>query len=190
MIMFLNDLDIQPNDVALLVIAYHMQAATMGIFTKLEFVNGLTKMKIKSLEALKEAIPKLRNQINNTLMFPEIYKFAFNFYKENPQHKSIGLDVADMVLELVAQNKAHIAKFRKFLVKQKEYKSINMDQWVNLMDFSQSVDEDLSDYDAESASWPFIIDLYVEWVKEGHTGDSEEEKKEEPKKKGEYDFDF
>jgi len=100
----------------------------------------------------------------------------------------IPLDVTDSILELLINHKPHVPRFRKFLLKQKEVKAINQDQWINILEFVNSVPENLEGYD-ENSSWPFLIDLYVEWVRGGHTGDSEEvEEKVEKKKSDEYDF--
>jgi len=190
LIKFVTDLDIIPNDVALLVLGFHMEASIMGVFTKDEFISGLSKLKANSIGAIREMLPKLREELKVEKQFTEIYKYAHQFYKENPNHKVISLEVADSVLEMLANDRRHIPHFRKFLFKQKEYKGVNIDQWMNNLDFSCTVAENLEDYN-ESSSWPYLIDMFVEFVKEGHTGDSEEEKEvKKEKKPDEYEFEF
>jgi len=192
LIKFITDLEINPQDVALLVLGFHMGASIMGIFTKEQFVNGFLKLKLYTIQDIKDALPKLRDQLKSDLQFTEIFKYAHQFYKENQNHKVIPLDVADSVLEMLANDRPHIPRIRKFLRKQKEYKAINQDQWINILDFSRTVgEEDMTDY-TENSSWPYLFDLYVEWVQAGHTGDTEDEKevKKEEKKVDEYDFEI
>jgi hypothetical protein len=51
----------------------------------------------------------------------------------------------------------HMTAFRTFLKEVRvplmriQYKVINMDQWMSILEFSKSVKEDLSDYDENAA---------------------------------------
>ena len=42
--LFFADVGVDPEDVSLLVFSYHLQAKEMGIFTKDEFIKGMTKL--------------------------------------------------------------------------------------------------------------------------------------------------
>ncbi|KAH0616202.1 hypothetical protein JD844_027154 [Phrynosoma platyrhinos] len=54
--------------------------------------------------------------------------------------------------------------FHQFL-EQSKYKVINKDQWCNVLEFSRTINLDLSNYD-EDGAWPVLLDEFVEWYKE------------------------
>jgi len=92
------------------------------------------------------------------------------------------------MLQILIPDKPHISKFRKFLKKQKQYKVVNLDQWVSIYQFSTSVGPEFLEYEDDGA-WPVLLDMYVEWAKQGHTGDTQEEGEEgkEGKDEGKQD---
>jgi len=175
---FLKDLEITPDDIALLVIGYHLKAKIIGRFTKDEFVLGFIKLNLGSIESIKEMIPEFRQSVNqdeDTLK--EIFKYSHQFYREKLIHKTIPLDTAAHVLKTLLPSCPYISQFQKFIMKQREYKAINLDQWVNIYDFCTTMsmsESSILEY-SEGSSWPYLIDLFVEWFKEGHSGDSEED---------------
>ncbi|KAJ8795372.1 hypothetical protein J1605_018387 [Eschrichtius robustus] len=54
--------------------------------------------------------------------------------------------------------------FHQFL-EQSKYKVINKDQWCNVLEFSRTINLDLSNYD-EDGAWPVLLDEFVEWYKD------------------------
>nr|XP_048704298.1 DCN1-like protein 4 isoform X3 [Caretta caretta] len=54
--------------------------------------------------------------------------------------------------------------FHQFLEQQSKYKVINKDQWCNVLEFSRTINLDLSNYD-EDGAWPVLLDEFVEWYK-------------------------
>jgi len=107
-----------------------------------------------------------------------LYRYAHQFYREKPIHKSIPLDTAVHVLgTLLPVSCLLLNPFREFLLKQTEYKVINLDQWMNIYEFLFTVSQnEINDY-SEISSWPYIIDLFVEWRKEAKNGQTEENEK-------------
>jgi len=78
-------LDIKPNDVALLVIAFHLKATIMGIFTKEEFMTGFGKLKVNTIEGIKGIIPKLLEDLKNEKKNSMIYSnMPTNSTKKTP----------------------------------------------------------------------------------------------------------
>eukprot|EP00967_Tisochrysis_lutea_P094610 scaffold137605_cov17-Tisochrysis_lutea.AAC.1 len=65
-----------------LVIAFHMNAAAMGEFTKAEFSEGMLKMGVDSVDKLKKKLPELREELNNPDRFHDIYNYAYMFSRE------------------------------------------------------------------------------------------------------------
>ncbi|KAB1281912.1 DCN1-like protein 4 [Camelus dromedarius] len=51
------------------------------------------------------------------------------------------------------------------LHQQSKYKVINKDQWCNVLEFSRTINLDLSNYD-EDGAWPVLLDEFVEWYKD------------------------
>lgn len=170
-----GDLAVQPEDVVTLVLAWRLNAADMGYFTKEEFMAGLEKMNVDSVEKLISSLPMMRKELADPTKFKEIYRYAFQFSKSDKEQKSLDLETADGILGLLLggyENEdvsikpyPHMTAFRTFLKEQTQYKVINMDQWMSILEFSKSVKEDLSDYD-ENAAWPVLLDMFVEWKRE------------------------
>jgi len=85
LVQFITDLDIKPNDVALLVIAFHLKATIMGIFTKEEFMTGFGKLKVNTIEGIKGIIPKLLEDLKNEKKNSMIYSnMPTNSTKKTP----------------------------------------------------------------------------------------------------------
>lgn len=108
---------------------------------------------------------KLEAVLNNPTQFKDLYKFAFNYMKEDPAHKTVNLEISKAYLTLLIGQRPHIASFVEYLDHQTTYKGMNLDQWMTLLDFINSVKEDLSNYD-ENGAWPVILDSYVEWKRQ------------------------
>jgi DCN1-like protein 4/5 len=162
---FLEDINIDPEDVITLVIAYHLNAQEMGYFSREEFMSGFQKLNCDTIDKIKEKLPTLRYQLEDDTFFKEIYKYSFEFYKESKEKRGIDTDVAINLLRiLVGNEQPHVEKFITFLSDQQTYKSVNSDQWLLFFEFATSVKPDFSDYDPNGA-WPVIIDEYVEWAK-------------------------
>jgi len=160
-----DELGVSPDDVVVLVFAYHLNAQSMSCFSKEEFVAGLQKMGIDSISKLKGQFPAFKKELDEPTKFKEIYKFAFNFAKESPDQKIISVQIAEAVLKLLlSENQPHTKKLVKYLSQQTSYKALNMDQWMGLLEFQKSIKEDLSNYD-ENQAWPVILDEYAAWLK-------------------------
>jgi hypothetical protein len=180
---FLKDLGLSPMDVELLVIGYHLKEDIIGIFQKDKFVTGFAKLNMGSLESIKANLPSLRQSVEKPETLKELFRYAHHFYREKEVHKTIPLDTAVYVIGSLLPSRPFRDPFQRFIPKQKEYKAINIDQWINIYDFITTV-SDLNEY-SETSSWPYLIDLFVEWLKEGHTGESEEETKKQDNEDGE-----
>ena len=68
------------------------------------------------------------------------------------------------MLELLLDEESYpfIGPFRVFLQEQTSYKGVNKDQWVSLLEFCKTVEEDFSNYDENgSCSYFRIFFLFV-----------------------------
>lgn len=162
-----EDLEVQPEDVAVLVLAWHLKAKRSGFFSHDEFMNGCEEMRVDSLAKLKEKIPVFREELANETTFREVYEFAFTFSRETEESRSIDVEIAQGLLELLLHDLEVNFKQEmvEFLENQTSYKVVNKDQWRNILEFCKTTAPDLSNYD-ETSSWPVLIDEFVEWLKE------------------------
>jgi len=161
---FIEDLDLQADDVVLLVIAWHLKAKEMGTFTKEEFIGGLRSLGLDTLEKIRDSLDDLRSELSDETTFAQIYKFAFIFYKESANAKNIEINVANSLLGLLLPNRRHIPLLRQYLLEQTEYNVVNMDQWLAFLEFSKTVDDNFGNLEEDDA-WPSLLDSFVEWVK-------------------------
>eukprot|EP00026_Physarum_polycephalum_P013126 Phypoly_transcript_13498.p1 GENE.Phypoly_transcript_13498~~Phypoly_transcript_13498.p1 ORF type:complete len:279 (+),score=56.62 Phypoly_transcript_13498:134-970(+) len=159
-----KDLGVDPEDVLVLVLAYYLNAQKMGFFSKTEFITGLQKLGVDNISKLKGQLSNFRKDLDDQAKFKEIYRFAFGFAKER-ESKIIDLQTADALLALVLGSRyQHTEPLRQFLKEQTTYKSVNLDQWMNILEFSRSIKADLSNYD-ENSAWPVLLDEYCEWAR-------------------------
>jgi DCN1-like protein 4/5 len=159
-----KDLGVDPEDVVVLVFAWHLNAQSMGFFKREEFINGLQKLGVDSLSKLKSHLNNFRNDLEDSAKFKDIYRYAFIFAKEKEQ-KILDLSTSDAMLGLILGNRfPHTETFRQFLKEQTSYKSVNMDQWLSILEFVKTIKADFSNYD-ENGAWPVLLDEYVEWAR-------------------------
>ncbi|KAL6767454.1 hypothetical protein ACKKBF_B35300 [Auxenochlorella protothecoides x Auxenochlorella symbiontica] len=160
-----EDLEVSPEDPVMLVLSYHLQAATMCEFSREEFEGGLARLACDSLSKLRAALPGLRAQLDDASRFPEIYKYAYLFSREKGQ-KCVQQDVAIAMWQLLlpAHRWRYTQDWCDFL-QAKHNRAISRDTWNQLLDFILSVSPDFSDYD-DAGAWPYLIDEFVEHMRE------------------------
>jgi len=133
-----KDIGVDPEDVLVLVLAYYLNAQKMGFFSKTEFISGLQKLGVDNISKLKGQLSNFRKDLDDQVKFKEIYRFAFGFAKER-ESKIIDLPTADALLALVLGARyQHTEPLRQFLKEQTTYKSVNLDQWMNIVNGHES----------------------------------------------------
>ena len=89
--------------------------------------------------------------------------FFLFFHKDNDQ-RCLDIEVAKQMLGLLLSSRWRVfGLFAEFL-NESNYKVINKDQYFNILDFSRTVDDDLKNYD-ENSAWPVLLDEFVEWCR-------------------------
>ncbi|XP_024537706.1 DCN1-like protein 2 [Selaginella moellendorffii] len=163
--LFCEDLEVDPGDVVMLVISWHMKAATMCEWSKKEFMQGFHSIGVDSIPKLRSVLPALRAELKDEHKFRELYAFAFCWAREKGQ-KSLALDTAVRMWELLYEDRGWplINIWCQFL-QAKHNKAISKDTWSQLLEFSKSISPTLSNYDAEGA-WPYLIDEFAEYLVE------------------------
>lgn len=159
-----EDLQVDPADVAMLVLSWHMNAEMMSEFKKEEFVEGLTQLGCDSIEKLRKRLPDLRTELNDSETFQKIYEFAYMFARERGQ-KCVHQPMAVGMWQLLFSNSQKwelLGDWTEFLEKHHN-RAISKDTWIQLLDFKKTVQPDFSNFDA-SGAWPYLIDEFVEYV--------------------------
>ncbi|KAG9293761.1 hypothetical protein G9A89_019098 [Geosiphon pyriformis] len=125
---YCNDLQVAPEDIVMLVIAWNLECEKMCEFKRQGFINGWTKLKCDSIEKMRAAIPRLRQSLRDEATFREIYQFTFKFGLGDNQ-KSLNLDIAIEYWQLLLRDRwQHLDIWVEF-IKEKHGKSISKDTW-------------------------------------------------------------
>jgi len=155
----IKDLGVDPEDIVTLVVAWKFQSKTLGSFTKQEFVDGMTRLRCDTLEKLKEKIPQLRQEYQDESHFKDFYMFIFEYGKQEGQ-KSLALDVAIELWKLVLTKRFKFLDLWADYLRENHKLAISKDTWALLLEFSKSINEEMTNYDSEGA-WPVLIDEFV-----------------------------
>ncbi|XP_034935224.1 DCN1-like protein 5 isoform X1 [Chelonus insularis] len=160
---FCEDIAVEPENVVMLVLAYKMNARQMGFFTLSEWLKGLSELQCDSINKLQQKLEYLRNLLNDPHTFKGIYRYAYDFARDKDQ-RSMDMETARVMLQLLlGKHWPLFSQFAQFL-DQSKYKVINKDQWCNILEFSRTINHDLTNYDLDGA-WPVMLDEFVEWLK-------------------------
>lgn len=160
---FCEDISVEPENVVMLAIAWHLEAKTMGFFTLAEWLKGMTKLQCDNVQTLVNKLDYLRGSFSDPNTFKSIYRFSFDFAREKDE-RSIDLETARALLALLlGKNWPLFPQFNQFLERTK-YRCVNKDQWFNILEFSRQIHPSLSNYD-EDGAWPVLLDEFVEWIR-------------------------
>ncbi|KAK7688773.1 hypothetical protein QCA50_008312 [Cerrena zonata] len=89
-----EDLDVDPEDVVLLAIAYELKSPRMGEWTKKGWVEGWKVIGVDSIPAMKTALVRLRDKLGSDPdYFRKVYNYTFEFSRPAGQ-RSLALDMA------------------------------------------------------------------------------------------------
>ncbi|TMW60859.1 hypothetical protein Poli38472_000901 [Pythium oligandrum] len=163
-VQFCEDIGVDLEDIVVLVIAWKMEAALMGTFTKKEWTQGMKALRCDSVDSLKAQIPKLRQLIDDDRDFKPFYSFCFAFSKEAGQ-RSLGIEIATPMWELLLKNRYPklTTDWLAFLNEKNPCKGVTRDTWDLLLDFFVKVQESYGNYD-ENEAWPVLIDDFMTWI--------------------------
>lgn len=159
-----DDLELNPEDFRVLVLAYSLGAQVMCRFTEEEFVKGCDRHGITSLESMKQAIPKLLNTVKGSL-FTEFYHWTYKFALDfESGQRTLPMDMALSLWKLVfSQNYPPILdKWLNYLSANTTVKGISKDTWDMFLIFVNQIGDDLESYD-DSEAWPSLLDDFVEF---------------------------
>ncbi|KZO92497.1 DUF298-domain-containing protein, partial [Calocera viscosa TUFC12733] len=173
-----QDMDVSPEDVVLLAIAYECKCPGVGEFTREGWVAGLQSLKC----GLKRALPSLRQRLlTDNDYFRTVYLATFNFAKA-PDSRVLPLDMALDYQRLLIPpalgsrgalashsppgfKAEHFEWWAEFLTEKSGMKAMTKDVWNNFIDFIKQIDAGFLTHDLDAA-WPSVIDDFVEFAKQ------------------------
>jgi len=166
---FCEDLEVDPEDISVLILSWYFKAETMCYFKRDEFVQGCVTLKCDTIVKLKERLTSFPAELKDATKFKEIYEFVFLWSRESTEKKTLDIPTTLDMLELLLDEETYplIGPFREFLQTQSSYKGVNKDQWLSLLEFCKTMENDLSNYD-ENGSWPVMLDEFVMWLQENY----------------------
>ncbi|CAO3659039.1 unnamed protein product [Umbelopsis ramanniana] len=162
---FISDLGLSLESATVLVISWQLNAASMGYFTREEWMNGMENINVCTLPQLKAKIPEFEHVLQDPVQFKELYRYSFGYVKTKGQ-KCLDVDTAIVMWGLLLGNQSsQVESFSTFLTEKQPVKVINRDQWQSFLEFATTVSDDFHDYD-EMSAWPVLFDDFVEWKRE------------------------
>ncbi|KAF5830845.1 Cullin binding-domain-containing protein [Dunaliella salina] len=131
----------------------------------LELLQGAGMHGQSGLRAIKELRPVIAWEYMMPDQFCKWYRFAFHLCKE-PQRKHVQVNVAIEAWSLIMVGRFRLLdKWLDFVRQRKStMRVISEDQWRQLLDFSRSVYEDLSNFDPNGA-WACCLDEFVDHMR-------------------------
>ncbi|KAF7320495.1 Defective in cullin neddylation protein [Mycena chlorophos] len=185
-----EDLEVDPEDVVLLAVAYELKSPRMGEWKRAGYVDGWKALGADNLASMKSALARLRTRLtsgSDAAYFRKVYNHTFDFAKSEGQ-RSIPMDTAsafwalllpyatlgarvdesgDTVMDSPAAGEGWRPEYNDWWIEfmnEKGGKGVSKDTWVMFLDFIRTTDARFSNYDIDAA-WPSTIDDFVEWAK-------------------------
>ncbi|CAH0723413.1 unnamed protein product, partial [Brenthis ino] len=161
-----NDLQLNPDDFKVLLLAWKLNASQMCRFTKSEFVQGLKSMKTDSIKGIQQKLNDISHEIiRDTEQFKDLYRFTFKFGLDvSTGQRILPADIAVLLWRLVFTNNEPpiLDRWLAYLEKNPHIRGIPKDTWYMFLNFCEFVGEDLSSYD-DTEAWPSLFDDFVEY---------------------------
>lgn len=161
-----NDLQLNPDDFKVLILAWKLNASQMCCFTKDEFTQGLRSMKTDSIKGIQYKLNEITSDLTkDTEQFKDLYRFTFKFGLDvNTGQRILPSDIAVVLWRLVFTNNAPaiLDRWLQYLESNTHIRGIPKDTWNMFLNFCEFIGDDLSTYD-DTEAWPSLFDDFVEY---------------------------
>lgn len=114
----------------------------------------------------------------DTNQFTAFYRFVF-FLCRDTGKRNIQISAAVKAWQLLLKGRFRLLDKWCMFVTQSGRAIMTEDTWLQVLDFSRTVHEDLGNYDINSA-WPVLLDEFVEFLRARHTSSKPSEAQEGP----------
>uniref|UniRef100_A0A1L8DSU2 Defective in cullin neddylation protein n=1 Tax=Nyssomyia neivai TaxID=330878 RepID=A0A1L8DSU2_9DIPT len=157
-----TDLRYRPDDFAILVLAWCLDASQMCRFTRQEFIQGMRNLNADTVDGirirLEQTVEKLKE---DSELFKQLYRFTFGFGLE-PGHRTLSLDMAIILWRLVftVHTPKLLDRWLYFLAQHAQIRGVPKDTWNMFLNFAETCD--ITSYNDEEA-WPSLFDDFVEY---------------------------
>lgn len=162
-----NDLQVSPDEFRVLVLAWKLDASQMCRFTRTEWLNGLTSMRVESIKGIQQRLPEIVTELqSDPELFKDLYRFTFRFGLDaGIGQRALPSDMATCLWKLVfsIQEPPILQRWLAFLdAHRSQVRAIPRDTWYMFLNFADAVGNDLSSYD-DTEAWPSLFDDFVEY---------------------------
>ena len=160
---FCEDLGVDPEDLAILVLMWKMQAKSSMQITRVEFFHGMHALNVSSIAKLKQHLPTLKKELSKPKSFKAVYEYTYGWALE-PGMKGLPKEVALAYWGLLLPlSKFDLMNdFMAFM--QARPGGVSKDLWFQVLLFISQVSGDFSKYD-ENGAWSFVLDEFVAEMK-------------------------
>jgi DCN1-like protein 3 len=173
------DLGVQPDDFAVLVLAWRFNVAAMCRFTRNEFVDGCRRIGVESLSTLSGKLPLIVSEVmDDRNAFRSLYQWSYRFALDpSAGQRTLPVDVAAamwrVVFSMLSGGGPPVARSAAWLVPlwlefvehHSGVRGITRDTWDMFLNFVESLGDSasgLAAYD-ETEAWPSLFDDFVKW---------------------------
>ncbi|CAB3224187.1 unnamed protein product [Arctia plantaginis] len=161
-----NDLQLNPDDFKVLILAWKLNASQMCRFTKTEFIQGLKNMKTDSVKGIQLKLTEITTELKrDTEHFKDLYRFTFKFGLDvSTGQRILPTDIAILLWRLVFTNNDPpiLDRWLMYLEKNPHIRGIPKDTWYMFLNFCEFIGDDLTSYD-DTEAWPSLFDDFVEY---------------------------
>mmetsp|Transcript_21101 Transcript_21101/g.42557 ORF Transcript_21101/g.42557 Transcript_21101/m.42557 type:complete len:220 (+) Transcript_21101:30-689(+) len=163
-----SDMNVDPSDVKVLIMAWQFDAEQQGYFSRGEWKKGLATLRADSPPVMLARLDVLDKQLRDSTKssaYRDFYRFAFRFSR-TPGQKALEIDTVKALLPIVLPAAhPHVSRLTAFLEASPGVRGFTEDQWNSFLIFSHEIAEDFSNFDPEGA-WPSVLDDFVTWCKQ------------------------
>jgi len=185
-----NDANLPLEGALPLILAWQLGSKEMARITKDEWTSGTESLKISSLNLLSVAMHDLDNYLmlgkaapkklakkdpydrttfwsycdDKKVAFHKFYTFCFVLAKPEPS-RNIDMETASALWSVLLVPKFPIVgEVLGFISERASYRACNKDLWSMMLEFCETIDPNLSNYEGDGA-WPTLLDDFVSWKK-------------------------
>ena len=122
-------------------------------------------MGLDSVAGLKAKLPALRAELKSKDVFASVWNWAYEFNCEEGQ-KSLKLETAiALVPMLMSRERWPLVDTWIEFLSRPGTRAVSKDSWKQLLDFVNTINPKLTNFDESSSSWPVCIDEFVEYCR-------------------------